>query len=602
MLPYQEKYIENTREIMALSDFYGADLSGFDGWYKAERGADERIRALRQENIALLDDCLFPQLDDLHNASPEDIAALEAFADTLMDWKTNLDCGVYVLVHDSLLSLYRVRKERKHIIKELYKLGMGLYYQNRMVVGIDRGRTAPLLFRNELVFTEGGTYLRFFKDVEDEETKGYIIRSLANIAICTADMRRRVAISARVLNIVRDDYYRSLAPDLPWDRFLERTTRQMSSNRSILSKGDLTAEELATVLEACYEVFKPESGSEEPNIRWLWPYYEMEYSCGFVDLQTTLDRLEVLIEETPYDRFDVSGLYGNVQLPVYYGMLLRANESLLEKPRYVRFLARAYEKMMKTLTAYPADRFDEHLFYNIRLVITDYFETEGVETYREITSKLMQRFAGGLYIRSRRTGEILKLYCAAILKSEPEFFDDIPFIREIADAGEKAAAVAEYAGQCGLYHDFGLIKMNISRLRMTRNLFEGEYQIWKLHTVSGYDDLRERASTRIFADVAFGHHGWYNGSENGFPEDYVRIRSDYRQMTDVVAVASYIVDHYDGNLEKLVQYVMAQEGKRFSPLVTSYLGDKSLTREIGLILTGGDEDYYREVYGRLANP
>lgn len=599
MLPYQEKYIGNTREIMSLSNFYGAELSDFESWYKTERAAAERLRTLRQENIDLLDTYLFPQLDDLHNASPEDIEALEAFADCLMDWKTNLDCGVYVLIHDSLLSLYRIRRERNLIIKELYKLGMGLYYQNRMVVGIDRARVEPLLFRNEMVFTEGGSYLKFFKDIEDEETKGYIIRSLANIAICSPDMNRRVAISARVLDIVRDDYYRSLAPGLPWERFRQRTTQQMSSNRSILSKGNLSAKELATVLEACHEVFQPESGSEKPNIRWLWPYYEMEYSCGFVDLQTTLDRLETLIEETAYDQFDVSGLYGNVQLPVYYGMLLRENESLLEKPRYARFLSRAYEKMMRTLTTYPADKFDEHLFYNIRLVITDYFETEGVAPYREITTKLMQRFAGELYIRSRKAGEIAKCHSAAILKREPDFFDDIPFIRQITDTREKAAAVAEYAVQCGLYHDFGLIKMNISRLRMTRNLFEGEHQIWKLHTVSGYDDLRGRASTKIFTDVAFGHHGWYNGGGSSFPEDYIRVRSDYRQMTDVVAVASYIVDHFDGDLADILQYIMAQEGKRFSPLVTAYLGDENLIQSISLILNGEDSDYYREVYARL---
>ena len=33
-------------------------------------------------------------------------------------------------------------------------------------------------FRNEMVFTEGGSYLKLFSEIQDEATKGYIIRCL----------------------------------------------------------------------------------------------------------------------------------------------------------------------------------------------------------------------------------------------------------------------------------------------------------------------------------------------------------------------------------------------------------------------------------------
>ena len=32
MLPYQTKYIQNAREIVRLSDVYGASLSDFEAW------------------------------------------------------------------------------------------------------------------------------------------------------------------------------------------------------------------------------------------------------------------------------------------------------------------------------------------------------------------------------------------------------------------------------------------------------------------------------------------------------------------------------------------------------------------------------------------
>ena len=95
-----------------------------------------------------------------------------------------------------------------------------------------------------------------------------------------------------VLRLVKDDHYRSMAPGLPWDAFYRKSQQQMSSNRSVLSDGGLSKEELAAVLESCQAVFQPEQGVENPNIRWLWPYYEMEYNCGFASLWTNRDRID----------------------------------------------------------------------------------------------------------------------------------------------------------------------------------------------------------------------------------------------------------------------------------------------------------------------
>lgn len=595
MLSYQQQYLENVRKIAALSDFYGISAPDYESWYEKQLLSRRQIATLREENIALLSGYLFPALDELHTASEADINALEEFAGALMDWSTNLDCGIYLLIHDSLLSLYRFRRDRNRVIKELYMVGMGLYYQSRSLQGIECEALTALRFRNEMVFTEGGSYLKFFSELDDEETKGYIIRSLANIAICSSDLGRRVAISKRVLQIVQDDYYRSRAPSLPWDTFLQRTHMQMSSNRAVLSKGGLSAEELAAVLESCEVVFKPESGTETPNVRWLWPYYEMEYSCGFVDLATTLSRMERLIEDAPYDSYDVSGLYANVQLPIYYGRLVRDNPSLQAKHEHIRFLDRAYRKMMRTLLSCPAESFTDFFFYNICLVVTDYFEIDGVESYRDITTKLMKRLTGHLYIRSRRAGELMRLCSTAIYRSDPAFFDDIGFLRSVPNGAEKEKAVADYAEQCGLYHDFGLIKMNFERLCQTRDLFEGEQRMYELHTISGHDDLAARRSTAIFADAALGHHRWYDGSD-GYPADYVRNSSPYRQMTDLVAVVAFINDCDALSPREAVASVIAQEHSRFSPLITAFLSDEALLAGIEEIFRQHDEPYYRELY------
>ncbi|MBR4471292.1 MAG: hypothetical protein IKS54_08300 [Erysipelotrichaceae bacterium] len=598
MFDYQIRYIENVKKILELRDVTLHANEGFDRWYEGQLEAKEEMKRLKKENNEILGSRLFPVLDDLYNANDEVISSLEDFADQLMDWRSNLDCGVYVLIHEALLSMYKVLKNRDKTIRELYKLGMGLYYQNRMIQGTSDPISRRIYFENEMVFTEGASYLRYFDQIEDEETKGYIIRCLANISIATIDRKRRISTTARVLNIIQDPYYRNLAPGLPWDVYLRRTYQQMSANRNTLSKGDLTNEELALVMEACQIIFEPEKDNKNPNIRWLWPYYEMEYSCGFANLKTTLDRMEKLIEETPYDQYDESGLYGNVQLPIYYGRLLRDNPQLLEKPRYISFLHDAYEKMMHTLLSFPNEKIDEFFFYDITLLTYTYFETEGVRSYLDVTGKLMGRIAGQDFIRTRRIGEILQVFCDAIFSNDPDYFDEIPFISEISDQKEKRSRILEYAKSCGNYFDFGFVAMNMAKITSIRDFFDREFDIFKLHTIAGYENLKERKSTEHFADIARGHHSDYDGN-GGYPEDYVRIESKYRMMCDVAAVVSYLAYNYDGDMDEIVSFIEKQSRKKFSPIVTSYLLDPKLTEKIEEILIGERKQYYQELYDQI---
>ena len=113
--------------------------------------------------------------------------------------------------------------------------------------------------------------------------------------------------------------------------------------------------------------------------------------------------------------------------------------------------------------------------------------------------------------------------------------------------------------------------MNMERLTHTRNLLDREYEIYKLHTISGHDDLSERESTKIYADCAYGHHSWYNGS-GGYPDSYVRSESPYRQMTDVVALVSYLVENYDDS--KDIRELIDKEKRRFSPILTAIIMDE----------------------------
>ena len=122
--------------------------------------------------------------------------------------------------------------------------------------------------------------------------------------------------------------------------------------------------------------------------------------------------------------------------------------------------------------------------------------------------------------------------------------------------------------------------------------------MYELHTISGHDDLAARRSTAIYADAALGHHRWYDGAD-GYPKEYVRNDSPYRQMTDLVAVVAFINECDAPSPRAAIASAIAQERRRFSPLITACLGDEALQAGIEEIFARQDRPYYRELYREL---
>ena len=141
--------------------------------------------------------------------------------------------------------------------------------------------------------------------------------------------------------------------------------------------------------------------------------------------------------------------------------------------------------------------------------------------------------------------------------------------------------------------------------RTTRQWFEEEYEVSRLHTAAGYTLLVERESTCRFAPVALGHHGWYDGSAHGYPAEYKRLECPRRQMVDLVGLVDWLeaVTHtaqaYEGiemTFEEAVAEAVNLEGRQFSPLLTARLRDSRVVERIRQAFEEGRQEAYRQMY------
>ncbi|MBR1685181.1 MAG: hypothetical protein IJ708_08580 [Clostridia bacterium] len=579
MKVYQKTYLENCLKVQKL--LYTPLAPASDGVFAAQVcHTEQEIRSLRAENLCLLTDHLFPQLDALAGAGETEISELSGFADALMDWKRNADIGVYCAIHAALLRLHRIRADRDGIIRELYKLGMGMYYMNRSIERVPGEVRDSLYFQAEMLFTEAASYLPFLHRLTSEETRGYVIRAQANIAIASRNPHRKIAASARVLSIAKDPDYTSASPGLPWERYIRATHQQMSANRTELSRGDLTPAELSLVLDSCYEVFRPELGSGRPSNRWLWPYYEMNYTCGHASLEDTLHRMEQLILATDPEDASMDGLYGNVQLPIYYGRLVRDTQAR-EDGRRLRFLDRAYRRMLRRMLSLPEERMDDYVFFLLSEMLTEFVEIPGQLTYAELVRRLMARYDMPLFLACERRACVCDLLAGYVVASGNSLAD--------AELPENFVHLAAF------YMDAGRLKMHLTGA-YARQLFSDEDRMMETHDLAGFQDLRKHESTAMYADTALGHHAWYAQIH----PVYDRNTSPYRKVTDIDAVAAYLMEEVGEamdekekreRLDRAMDTVLRLSGTRFSPVVAACLGDREVRAGIGSVLFEEDAPY-----------
>lgn len=605
---YQQEYIANLKEIVMLTMGERREKLSFEAYLEQSDRKRRRGEELVKRNMKLLREGLFPVLDHIYAADETEISELREFAGELTGGKEDLDGGLYCQIHKALLSLARMRKDRKEMIRELYCLGMGYYGLYNKLVGLERKEIQKYTSQMRLCFAEAAAYLKYFDEIEDTETRGFILRSRANMSLGQFNTPgEKIRMVKRTLEILQDKGFQEKEPGLPWDRYIFLTHQQMAASISYGRESTMTSRDVEDVMESVYTVYQRrfEEAAQRKQKMLLRPsfsYYVIEYFCGMFGIDGLLARMETLMDGADAADFSEEGVYGIISLPAFYSQYL--NDYPDRIPGRAEYVRNLYRRAMEYVEAFPREEESEKLFLYLRQLPSTFVEVEGGILYKQFLLKILMRFAPEIYVHSKVVADAAVVFCRLIIDEEPDFFDDMDSIREIGEPLEKRQAILDYARECGMLHDVGKINFMNLYSQTARQWFEEEYEMAHLHTNVGAAWLGERESTSMYAPVALGHHCWYDGS-HGYPETYHRLECPCRQMVDIIGMLDWInnvVDTatmYTGvekSFREAVDVAIDLERRRFSPLLTARLRDKAIAEQMEKAFAEGRREAYRLLY------
>ena len=605
MQPYQEEYMVNLKSLSALTLHNRQRSQTFEEYLENLSQNQQKTEQIVKRNMELLREKLFPILDHIFDASKEELQDLQEFAEKLSNGKEELDNGLFYQIHKALLCFSRLTKDRIGMIRELYWQGMNYYYIYKKLLGLDSEETKTYSSQMRLCFAEAAAYLKYYDEIEDTDTRGYILRSRANMSLGQfKSASEKVHLVKQSLQILQDKEYQKKEPNLPWDRYIYMSHQQMAASISYNRENTMTPQDVADIMESVYIVYQKRlqeaaSKNEYPPMRSQFSYYAIEYYCGLDDLDGLLTKMESLMNMADPTNFSVEGMYGIISLPAFYCQYLEQYpERIPERKEYITTL---YQKILNYIDVFPETKENETLFFYLHQLSYTFVETENSISYKDFLKKLQFRFTPEIYIHSWVVGKAAVAFCKIIMEEEPTFFDDIDFIQKIKEPEEKQKTVFHYAMESGLLHDIGKINFNYLYAQTARQWFEDEYKIAHLHTLIGKTCLETRTSTMPYAAISHGHHSWYDG----YPKSYKRLECPYRQMVDVIGLVDWLDNiTYTNRLftgvektfDEAIQTAISLEGRRFSPLLTARLRDKKVIEQIQNSLIKGRQEAYQQLY------
>ncbi len=618
-----KEIVQRTERIRTLSAPQIREIEASSGYGKLLKQHFREIGILAGENREILEKKLYPLLKEERSYTEEEAQTLSTFCDELMNGQnlSDFDQSLVYIMAGRLLADAEQKDDIDNYIKRLdihisscYEMAHqtkrmktapelikryreeGLQSARRMWEFIDRDRFLKLNEESRELVLINSRYAIFLYDTVfgDEEINNRFLETLE-----------------KAYELEHDSFYRENAPAYDWNYHTLRSLEYMGQSTECGNTRGFTKEQCIKIckwLEEYERLWKldPENNADilpRPNVELL--IIRNRYYAGLADIGEYRGKLLEIYRTYKSGRYDFDSVFPNLQVPLEYMLTFKGQGSLSKKEEDI--LYEIYRWIIVYVSSASNGGAYSLILEYFSELIYNFVEIPGRMDFMDMGLYSMAVLHPPTYIHSLLVGDLSRSICRYMLDKHPADFVGVCGFKDTASVKEHSSEIEEYCYNAAITHDFGKIPMIDTIFVYGRNLFDHEFELLKHHPLMGERLLSMHASTAKYADVAAGHHKWYNDMR-GYPDTVSTKARPDKLLTDIVAVADSldaatdtVGRSYTGG--KIPSQILAEiqegAGTRYSGVIAGCLKDKKLRMEIVKILTYVRGENYEKTYDFL---
>ena len=619
-----EKYKDTTLKIRMLASPLVEESFDDKNYHKVLMENFSKIGKLSIKNDRLLNENLYPLLEDNYILSKQERKSLWDFSNLLLDaYKME---NLHVLLRYKIINKLLKDAEKKDDLKEIIK-SLDSLVETTFVLMHNASRLTPCDSRaykyRDLGFEAAYALLEYleedkFKNLPDEECKHIVLVNSRYISALfdrsdnyndkanTHDLNMMI----KALELKDNKFYRKQAPNYNWKYHELRTLQYITNFTELCNNRKINKRQLKIIQKYTNQLIKLWHTDEKYYSQYLTKAmldlyeYRINYLCGDLKIDDYKNKLFEITTSTSQKDFT---LHENTAFVLTFAEYLQVvdKDNLLDIDRS-RF-AYIYQGIISYVHHVPKMQSFSFLLTFLSNILKVYIEIGGREReYENMCLELMAALHPPTYVHVLSVADLTRCITLHLINEEPERFIGFLNCKSVDDVKEKMIEILDFAYHAALCHDFGKLFVAEAIITYDRKLLDEEFDMIKVHPLIGAYILEKHEDTKRYANVARYHHLYYN-CKGGYPIENIKklkekVIIDITRCADCLDASTDVIGRsYKKGLTIKQIYDELLEGKDtiYAGYVVDLIQKDKVKKDIIEIINKNREVNYHRAYKTL---
>ena len=617
---YFETYRRHMIRIRRLSTLQLDNVTGTDAYRSALADNFRKIGELAKKNREVMDEVIQPILSSREPLPGQTVREVQEFSDHLMDaWRhENIDLPVMSLLSQRMIRDADAKQDDNYTVRQLDQeiiACIALVAETRRIISRPQ-LAASLRERGLKALDKLLHYLEKdrFLTLSEESRELVLINSrygnglfASLLPLSDEERNLRFLLLSRSISLAEEPFYVEATPASDWSYHLYRCYDYISGFDEYDNGIGYKDEELKKIAEGAdklEEIWKGDRNRFEKidNYLYIHAHTLRNYMhSGRIDKAKYLEELYAIYETRDPSLFDVDSIRTNIELPCDY---IAALDPLTMTESQYQAADTMYREILSYVLRMPKTGVFFELMDYYAPLIFHFVELPGSISFEEMILRSFAAFHPPTYIHSIMVAQISRCLTSHLLRTMPELFIGMCDCHDKEEVVRSSDRIEHFIYHAALCHDFGKLIIIDTIFMYGRALLNAEFDIIRQHPELGAMLLEKHQSTRPYADVARGHHVWYNG-EGGYPQSFVVMNSPLRTAILIIACADCMDAATDSvgrsyssgiTLDHFIKEVCDGAGTRYAPWLPGLLKQPAVHEDLDRLLTSGRQSTYRKTW------